>query len=71
MDSPVFTIRDVAGYLKCHQSTIYRLLKARQLRGFKLGADWRFLQTDIDAFIANAQRGSGNGTNNGAGSGND
>lgn len=43
----VMTINEVADYLRCHTSTIYRLLKMGKLRGFKLGSDWRFNRETI------------------------
>ncbi|MGH7906072.1 MAG: helix-turn-helix domain-containing protein [Candidatus Binataceae bacterium] len=38
----VLTVRDLADYLRVHQSTIYKLLKKGGLPGFKVGGDWRF-----------------------------
>jgi excisionase family DNA binding protein len=40
--SPVITVRELAGYLKVHQSTIYRLLRRHKLPSFRVGSDWRF-----------------------------
>ena len=45
---PVLTVGDLSNYLKVHPSTIYRLLKSRQLPAFKVGSDWRFKREDID-----------------------
>lgn len=44
----VLTVKDVAIYLRCHPSTIYRLLKLGKLPAFKVGADWRFNLEEID-----------------------
>ena len=46
--APVFTVKDLAHYLKVHPSTLYRLLKAGQLPAFKVGSDWRFNVEEID-----------------------
>jgi excisionase family DNA binding protein len=50
------TVASLARYLHCHTSTIYRLLKAKQIPGFKLSgglrSDWRFFRSDIDEWIA-------------------
>jgi excisionase family DNA binding protein len=46
--SPILTVGDLAHYLKVHPSTIYRLLKGRQLPAFKVGSDWRFNLEEID-----------------------
>ena len=49
----IMTAKEVADYLRCHISTVYRLAKTGKLPGFRLGADWRFredaLQTWLDA----------------------
>jgi excisionase family DNA binding protein len=44
----VMTLEEVASYLRVHASTIYRLLKRRELPAFKVGSDWRFNQESID-----------------------
>jgi excisionase family DNA binding protein len=46
----VMTVDEVAAYLKVHESTIYRLLKAHDIPGFRIGSDWRFLLKEIDAW---------------------
>ena len=49
--SEVMTIGGLARYLRCHTSTIYRLVKRKDIPAFKLGSDWRFLRSDIDKWI--------------------
>lgn len=44
----VITISELCEYLRVHRSTLYRLLKKRQLPGFKIGSDWRFNVEAID-----------------------
>jgi len=51
----MMTVREVALYLKCHSSTIYRLIKAGDLPRFRLGGDWRFLRSEVDKWIAEMQ----------------
>jgi excisionase family DNA binding protein len=53
--NPVLTVKEVAAYLRVHQSTIYRLLKAQQLPAFRVGSDWRFNIEAIDQWRAAAQ----------------
>lgn len=48
LTSRVVTVKDLATYLRCHQSTIYRLIKTADLPAFKIGSDWRFMVADID-----------------------
>jgi len=44
----VMTVHEVAQFLRCHPSTIYRLLKAGRIPAFKVGSDWRFNLEQID-----------------------
>lgn len=48
----IIKVNEVAAYLKLHPSTIYRMLKRRELPGFKTGADWRFSRDALDKWIA-------------------
>jgi len=53
----VMTLEEVADYLRVHPSTIYRLLKKKQLPAFKVGSDWRFNLESIDRWRADAEHG--------------
>jgi excisionase family DNA binding protein len=44
----VLTVADLSKYLRIHRSTIYRLLKNRELPAFRVGSDWRFSVEAID-----------------------
>ncbi len=52
--SPVMTVKQVADYLQCHPSTIYRMLKRGDFAScvFRVGSDWRFIKTAVDVWIA-------------------
>jgi len=52
----ILTLDNVAKYLRVHPSTIYRLLKKKQLPAFKLGRDWRFTIESIDRWRLDAER---------------
>jgi excisionase family DNA binding protein len=45
------TVRDVAGYLNVDEKTVYRLAKRGDLPGFKVAGSWRFMRSDIDAWV--------------------
>ena len=47
-DSPIMDLPDVAEYLKCSPSTIYRLMKKGKLPMFKLGRDWKANRESIE-----------------------
>jgi excisionase family DNA binding protein len=55
MDS-VLTVHDVAQDLKLSLSTVYRLLKEKQLPAFKIGSEWRFNLESIDCWRADAEQ---------------
>jgi excisionase family DNA binding protein len=55
----ILTVQNVAEYLRLHPSTIYRLLKTKQLPAFKIGGDWRFNRESIDRWRADAERNHG------------
>jgi excisionase family DNA binding protein len=47
-ESNLMTVTEVAEYLRCHPSTIYKLLKKGEIPAFRIGADWRFKPEAID-----------------------
>jgi excisionase family DNA binding protein len=55
----VLTLEEVAGYLRVHPSTIYRLLKKKKLPAFKVGSDWRFNLESIDRWREQAEHNDG------------
>jgi len=48
----IFTLDDVAAYLKVGKRTVYRLAAAKKIPAFKVGGTWRFRKADIDRWIA-------------------
>ncbi len=55
MLTEIYTIEQLQQILKLSDRTIFRLLKEGKLSGFKLGREWRFQESDINAYIQ-AQR---------------
>ncbi len=49
--SKILTAKEVADYLRCHISTVYRLAKNGKLPGFRLGADWRFREDALQSWL--------------------
>ena len=47
----IFTLDEVAAYLKVGKRTVYRLAAARKLPAFKVGGTWRFRRQEIDQWI--------------------
>ena len=47
----IFTLDEVAAYLKVGKRTVYRLAAAKKIPAFKVGGTWRFQRRDIDQWI--------------------
>lgn len=54
-EETLFTVQELATYLRMRPVTIYKHAKARKLPGFKVGANWRFKKATIDRWIANQE----------------
>jgi excisionase family DNA binding protein len=52
----VMTLHEVAQFLRCHESTVYRLTKRGQIPAFRLGSEWRFLRSRIEQWITNCHQ---------------
>lgn len=51
MAEQIMTIKEVAGYLKVHERTVYRLAAKGELPAFKVANTWRFRTADIEHWI--------------------
>jgi excisionase family DNA binding protein len=49
------TLEEVSRYLHVHPSTVYRLLKRREIPAFRIGSDWRFNIETIDIWRSNLE----------------
>lgn len=52
----ILTIRQLAEYLMVSEKTVYRMLDRSQLPAIRVGAQWRFRKTDIDAWLTDEVR---------------
>jgi excisionase family DNA binding protein len=43
----VMTIEEVAAFLKISETTAYQLVRSGEIRGRKVGREWRFLKSEI------------------------
>lgn len=50
-EDPVFTIDELATYLKVSKSTLYKLAQERRIPGQKVGKHWRFRKAAIDRWL--------------------
>ncbi len=51
MAEQILTVKQVADYLKVNERTVYRMATAGKIPAFKVGASWRFKQTEIEKWI--------------------
>ena len=47
----IFTLDELAAYLKVGKRTLYRLASHGEIPVFKVGGTWRFRQSEIDRWI--------------------
>ena len=47
----VFTVQELAGYLRMKPLTIYKHASSGKLPGFKVGSPWRFKKRTIERWI--------------------
>jgi excisionase family DNA binding protein len=50
------TVREVSEYLRIHPATVYRLVRSRQIPGFRVGGEWRFGSENLDRWRAGEEQ---------------
>ena len=55
----VFTIGDLAKYLKVSRSTLYKLAQEGSLPGVKVGRHWRFHREVVDEWLGKSREAPG------------
>jgi|LauGreDrversion4_2_1035121.scaffolds.fasta_scaffold328055_2 excisionase family DNA binding protein len=51
----VFTVDELALYLKLPKRTVYKLAQESAIPGQKVGRHWRFLRASIDAWLRRSE----------------
>jgi excisionase family DNA binding protein len=57
MDDTFLTTEEVLAYLQVNLRTVYRLIKAGKIPAVRVGRQWRFRKSDIDAWLDSQRRG--------------
>ena len=57
-EEDVFTVPELANYLRMKPITIYKHVAGGKLPGFKVGSQWRFKKKTIDGWIEEQERSS-------------
>jgi len=52
MIDQILTAKELAKYLKVSEITIYKLVNEGALPGFRIGNQWRFKLSEVEAAIA-------------------
>ncbi len=52
MADDIWTIKELAAYLRLKEKTAYALVAKGEIPGFKVGGSWRFRHADIDKWIS-------------------
>ena len=52
----VLKVAELAEYLRIHSATVYRLLRRKQLPGFRVGGEWRFSLDEIDQWCGEEEQ---------------
>lgn len=47
----IMTVREVAGYLRMHEMTIYRMARQGEIPAYKVGNRWRFNRERIEDWL--------------------
>ena len=55
-ENDLLTFKEAMAMLHVSRSTIYRLMWANALRGYKVGSKWRFYRRDLQACIQPARK---------------
>lgn len=48
---PTMTVDEVADFLQISRSTVYKLVRAAELPGRKVGSKWRFSREVVEAWL--------------------
>lgn len=51
MTDEILTLPEVAQLLKVAEKTVYTMAQKGEVPAFKVGGQWRFRRTDLDAWI--------------------
>ena len=50
-DEKLMETDDVAHYLNVHRKTVINLVERGELRGYRVGRNWRFRKSDVDEYL--------------------
>ena len=54
-DEKLMETDDVARYLNVHRKTVINLVERGELKGYRVGRNWRFRKGDVEAYLERQQ----------------
>ena len=54
-DEQLLETADVARHLNVHRKTVINLVERGELRGYRVGRNWRFRKSDVDEYLERQQ----------------
>lgn len=58
METEIFTVKELADYIKAKPITIYKHLSEGRIPAFRIGSHWRFKKETIDRWIQDQEKNS-------------
>lgn len=55
-DMKLYTLQEVADYLRVTRQTVYNYVTAKRLRATKIGKEYRVTESDLQDFLKNSAR---------------
>jgi excisionase family DNA binding protein len=56
MDKLIFSAKETAAYLGVSRDSVYDLCRAGKVPGFRVGGQWRFSKSELDAWVIRESR---------------
>jgi excisionase family DNA binding protein len=61
MKDTILTLAQAAEQLSVHPRTLMRIMERDEIRGFQIGNRWKFMQSEVDAYLQRQQEGGHRG----------
>ncbi len=55
MKDTILTLQQAAEQLGVHPRTLMRIMERDEIRGFQIGNRWKFMQSELDAYLQRQQ----------------
>jgi excisionase family DNA binding protein len=55
-ENEIMEAREVASFLRLHLFTVHKLAREGKLPAFKIGSDWRFRRSSIEAWVLSKEK---------------